>query len=379
MLQSSTSTCAISNYYSSKRKTLSSNPNLTSNNYIRRTNSFQNIHPPITETNNDLAFQDNPTNINNPNRTVIEQPYYQDNNILNNSIRNVSNTYTLGNCFRLSKSNTSSVQKIKDLEHELQKAKELIEILKHQNQSLLSQRDSTRNQLTNINDNETFQKEQLKQLEDELALSTSKNEITSTKLLQVSNEHTKMENDIQILNEMLFEKDKNVEQAQTELEYAKRHMNNTINSLQNELEKNKQSFTQQRQELQYSNKVLNDKVMQLQHDLADEKQRHDTLQKKQTNANDSMIDKNSQNVLKCLFDLFNNTRTILDINAKPLTLEDILEESNPEIFRQQVSILQEKIRCSNESSKLKFGKCLACDIACCSTHNDRIKFFQKKK
>ena len=370
---SSNSTIAPSNYYTSKRKTLSSNQNST--NYFRRTGSCQNIHS-SPSFNNVCPLQDNSTYIINSNRTIIEQPQQQDINPLNRSIRNNAeeshNNSILTNSFRFNNPNTN-FQRINELENELQKANELIDSLKCQNQNLLSQRDNSLNQLNNINDNdnENIKKEQIKQLEDELALSKSKRDMSDAKILQISNENSKMANEIQNMNELLFEKDKNVEQTQLELQHAKKNMGDIINHLQNEIETNKLKFTQQRQELQYSNKILNEKAIQLQHDLADERYKNDNLEKKL--KHDLMIEKNSKNVLKCLFEFFNNSRTMLDKNAPKLSLQEILEESDPDIFKQQVKILQERIKNTNDSNNLKFGKCFD------SSYNNRIKYFQKKK
>ena len=374
---SSNSTCAPSNYYTSKRKTLSSNQNST--NYFRRTGSCQNIHS-SPSFNNVCPVEDNSTYILNSNRTIIEQPQQQDINPLNRSTRNnageLHNNSILANSFCFNDPKTN-FQRINELENELQKANELIEILKSQNQNFLSQRDNSLNQLNNINDNENIQKEQIKQLEDELSLSKSNNDISNTKILQISNENSKMANELKNMNELLFEKDKNVEQTQLELQHTKKNMGDIINYLQNEIETNKLKFIRQRQELQYNNKILNEKAIQLQHDLADERYKNDNLEKKL--KHDLKVERNSKNVLKCLFEFFNNSRTMLDKNATKLSLQEVLEESDPEIFKQQVNVLHEKIKNTNDSNNVKFGKCFANDNTCNSSHNDKIKYFQKKK
>ena len=159
---SSNSTISLSNYYTSKRKNLSSNQN--SINYFRRTGSCQNIHS-SPSFNNVCPLQDNSTYIINSNRTIIEQPQQQDINPLNRSTRNNAeeshNNSILTNSFR--NNPNTNFQRINELENELQKANELIDSLKCQNQNLLSQRDNSLNQLNNINDNdnENIKKEQI--------------------------------------------------------------------------------------------------------------------------------------------------------------------------------------------------------------------------
>ena len=87
---------------------------------------------------------------------------------------------------------------------------------------------------------------------------------------------------------------------------------------------------------------------------------------------------NTKKALEYLFNHYNNTMQIFEPKRKKELLNEIIEVDGPEELKSQLRNLEEQIRTLYENYKLKFGKCFACDIACCTSHNQRIKFFQGK-
>ena len=90
------------------------------------------------------------------------------------------------------------------------------------------------------------------------------------------------------------------------------------------------------------------------------------------------IDENTKKLLEYLFNFYNNIRELFMSKWKKDTLEDIIEFEGPDEFNQnKLLILLEKLKQFLEDLRMKFGKCFACDIACCTSEYDRLKFFRK--
>lgn len=265
---------------------------------------------------------------------------------------------------------------IRGLTEELQKANEMIELLKSQNQSLLAQRDSAVNQLNRIKTGEMSDREGMKDMENYANVTKEKLGRANQRILDLENENHVLKNELQRLNEDVYNKENIIEQCNNENRKLKEDLLKENHNIKKELEIEKKAFQNKKNELANLNKVLNEKVYQLENSLADAKIKNEQLeQEKQFYYK---VSDNTKKALEYLFNHYNNTMQIFEPKRKKELLNEIIEVDGPEELKSKLRNLEEQIRTLYENYKLKFGKCFACDIACCTSHNQRIKFFQGK-
>lgn len=246
------------------------------------------------------------------------------------------------------------------MNNDIQKANEMIELLRNQNDSLVSQRDLAVNQMNKIKEGENLYKEQIERAEQ--------------RIHELENDNMQLKNELERLNEELFNKDKLIEQFSLEKERIKNELGNEIMDLRNELDNERKTYEKKKKEFIHANLALNDKIQELSKSLDEEKAKNDQLVV--DNMKEIKMDENTKKVLDYLFNYYNNTKQILDPKSKRELLNEAIELNGPNELQIKLSKLEEAIRTLYDCYKLKFGKCFACDIACCTSHNDRIKFFK---
>ena len=246
------------------------------------------------------------------------------------------------------------------MNNEVQKANEMIELLRNQNDSLVSQRDLAVSQMKKIKEGESKYKENIERAEQ--------------RIYQLENENMKLKNELERLNEELFNKEKLIEQLKVENERIKNDLGNEIIDLRNKLDNERKTYEKKKKEFIHANLALNDKIQELSKSLDEEKSKNDQLVV--DNMNEIKMDEITKKVLDYLFNYYNNTKQIVDPKSKRELLNEAIELNGPNELQIKLSKLEEAIRTLYDCYKLKFGKCFACDIACCTSHNDRIKFFK---
>lgn len=339
------------NYYTNRLKQSQSSYHTYANN-----NSFNNLNQ------NNESFINNTPNLGNSENFISSKslPLLEQNN--------QQETYTLTN-----ENNNNKTDRIED---ELQKANEMIALLREQNESLLSQRDSAVNQLKRIKDNENVNKEDQKELENYINVTKEKLERANKRILDLENENEILKGEIQRLNEELYNKEKVIEQCNLENSKLRNDLGREIMNLKNTLDKQRIIFENKKNELVNANKDLNEKIDSLSKSLLDEKLKNEKLELER--QNDLKINQNTKKVLDALFSFYNNANMIFNPKAKKEILNEIIEIDGPDEIKEKLKKLEDKIKNLSENYKLKFGKCFACDIACCTSHLHRMKFFSGK-
>ena len=74
----------------------------------------------------------------------------------------------------------------------------------------------------------------------------------------------------------------------------------------------------------------------------------------------------------------NNYTNTANNKAPPKELlNDIINLSTNEEFKDKLGQIEDKLKQFIDNYKLKFGECFACDIACCTSEVERLKYFRK--
>ena len=95
------------------------------------------------------------------------------------------------------------------------------------------------------------------------------------------------------------------------------------------------------------------------------------------------FDEKQQELLNNLFNWYNTINKLLNTNtvtgkAPPKeSLKDVLNLQTADEFKDKLNQVEEKLKQFIDDMKLKFGECFACDIACCTSEVDRLKYFRK--
>ena len=95
------------------------------------------------------------------------------------------------------------------------------------------------------------------------------------------------------------------------------------------------------------------------------------------------FDEKKEKLLENLFNWYNNINKLLNTNtvsgkAPPKDLlSDIVNLQTNEEFKAKLDQIEDKLKQFLDNYKLKFGECFACDIACCTSETDRLRYFRK--
>ena len=326
-------------------------------NNINHNNNNHNFEYP-----NQQIYNSNLDDNNNPIYNIPNDSYNMSPDEMNNNSQNIQN---------ISNSNGSF-----DLNNELQKANNMINLLKQENESLILQRDSALNHIKSIENQKNFNEEEFKELEDQIQLYKQKLDLSNQNLSNLNNENSQLRHSIKELNDDLYTKDNIIQKLNNDIKIIHAEKDKIINDLNEEIEQQKNFMKQKNEEYERNNNILNNQIKNLEDTIAEEKLKNQKLQIYINNMN--KIDENTKKLLEYLFDFYNNIRELFMSKWKKDILLDIIEFEGPDEFnKNKLLILLDKLKQFLEDLKMKFGKCFACDIACCTSEYDRLKFFRK--
>ena len=252
----------------------------------------------------------------------------------------------------------------------------MINLLKQENESLILQRDSALNHIKSIENQKNFNEETFKELEDQIKLYREKLDLSNQNLTNLDNENSQLRHVIKDLNDDLNTKDNLIQKLNNDIKFINAEKDKIINDLNDEIEQQKNFMKQKKEEYERNNNILNNQIKNLEDTIAEEKLNNQKLQVYINNMN--KIDENTKKLLEYLFDFYNNIRELFMSKWKKDILLDIIEFEGPDEFnKNKLLILLDKLKQFLEDLKMKFGKCFACDIACCTSEYDRLKFFRK--
>ena len=94
-------------------------------------------------------------------------------------------------------------------------------------------------------------------------------------------------------------------------------------------------------------------------------------------------DNKKQKILELLFNFYIKIKNIINYDKSKDSLKDIIEIMDVDDFEYKLNKVENKIIQIIDDIQIKYGHCFACDIACCTSHVDKLKSFrnnyQKKK
>ena len=350
------------------------------------TSSYTNTFPNVNNQEqviNSMNIENNPVkkSFNDNNQNDINFDYQQSQNNYNQPNNNNNNINNIAEQPQLDDSHISHIHvDVAGMQEDLIKCRELISSLKKENESLKAQRDSALNQLSSNQNSINVDRVKFDELEKENF--DLRNRISD--LLKKNKQQEDYINDLKKtlndLDKIIHDKEREIQDNLLRMRQMQQDYNNQINMLKNKIDElNREKDAMYRD---FMNKIKNlmDEIKDLKNKIAD-------LQMKIKELEDKLrarrkFDEKREKLLDTLFNWYNNMNRLLNTNtftgiAPPKEiLNDVLNLQTPEEFNAKLEQIEEKLKQFIEDMKMKFGQCFACDIACCTSEVDRLKYFR---
>ena len=92
---------------------------------------------------------------------------------------------------------------------------------------------------------------------------------------------------------------------------------------------------------------------------------------------DKKFENKKQKLLEILFNFYLNLKKVINFDKNKESLRNLVEVVPLDDFQLKVNKVEKKFVQIIDDVQIKYGHCLACDIACCTSHVDKLKSFRK--
>ena len=272
----------------------------------------------------------------------------------------------------LKKENEELKYKIKLLEKE-QETKNINKIFKSTN---------TPNYNNNENDKEKNQNEKIQQIL--IERSSFEKEIINLKkeISEITFKINEYENYIALLTKrnndqenIIKKKDKEIFELKFKLDNLEKENKNKINELYSnkiEMIKEKENISN---DYKINNENLKQEIIKINEIIINKDKKIKEMEIKI--KYEKKYDNKKQLILELLFNFYINIKKIINYEKTKELLKDIIDIMSVEDFEIKLNKVEKKIKQIIDDIQIKYGHCFACDIACCTSHVDKLKTFRK--
>ena len=286
---------------------------------------------------------------------------------------------------------------IQNLRKEIEKGKQIIKNLKNENDvlniKLFEKENIKKNEIKidkstntpnynnyNINNEKGKEKEKeflIQKTLFEKEINNLKNEIT-----EITFKINEYENFIAILTKrnndqenIIKKKDKEISLLKIKLENLENENKNKLNELNNkkiEIIKEKENISN---DYKLNNDNLKSEIIKLNEMILnkDKKMKEFEIKYKY----EKKLDNKKQLVLNLLFNFYTNIKKLINYEKSNELLKDVIEIMSIDDFEYKMKKVEKKVKQILDDIQIKYGHCFACDIACCTSHVDKLKSFRK--
>ena len=331
--------------------------------------------------NNNLTYNYKDNNIDNQNIKNLNKSSISNNTLPNDNLNIINSSPQPNYINPLDLSYISHNNNIDQLKSDLVKAHDIISILQRENDFLKSQRDGALNQISaneNIKNIDRVKFDELQNENNELRQKLDA-EINQNKIKD--NYIADLKDELNDLHKVIHDKDREIQNLIGNMKKLEQDANNEINRLKNKIDDLNREKENIIRDFQKEINDLNEELRHLNNLLEDEKRKVRELENKIRTM--KRFDEKQQELLNNLFNWYNTINKLLNTNtatgkAPPKeSLKDVLNLQTADEFKDKLNQIEEKLKQFIDDMKLKFGECFACDIACCTSEVDRLKYFRK--
>ena len=224
--------------------------------------------------------------------------------------------------------------------------------------------------------NEDKEKDKIQQTLFEKEVINLKNEIS-----KITEKLTEYENFISILKQRNIEQEtiiKNKDKEIQELNYKLQNLESENKNLSNKLNiKNEEILKESLNvstDLRNSNDNLKREIERLKQILVNKSTQIKELEIKLKYENKFDIKK--QKLLELLFNFYLRIKKAINFDKLKETLKELVEIISLDDFQLKLNKVEKKFIQIIDDIQIKYGHCFACDIACCTSHVDKLKSFR---
>ena len=295
---------------------------------------------------------------------------------------------------------------LQNMRNEINQSKKIINNLKIENESLkilkieneklknlLNSKEENRNQIENISNNvikankstnttnydynEDKEKDKIQRILFEKEVANLKNEIS-----KITEKLTEYEKFISILKQRNTEQEsiiKNKDKEIQELIYKLQNLENENKNLSNQINiKNEEILKESLNvstDLRNNNNNLKKEIERLKQILEIKNNQIKELEIKLKYENKFDIKK--LKLLEILFNFYLRIKKAINFDKLKETLKELIETVSLDDFQIKLNKVEKKFIQIIDDIQIKYGHCFACDIACCTSHVDKLKSFRK--
>ena len=281
------------------------------------------------------------------------------------------------------------------LKNEIDKAKQIIHILKNENEKLkiklyykeqnvnknkikkVNKSTNTSNYNENESENEKNKRENIDKELLEKEVNNLKNDISE--MTFKLNEYETFISILKKRNEdqekIINNKDKEILELMIKFDNIEKDNKNKLEELNTrsiEILKEKENISS---ENKLNKEILKQEIIKLQELLQNKNNRIKQLEIKMKYEN--KFDNKKQKLLELLYEFYEKTKKIINFDHFKETLRDIIVIIPVDEFETKLNQVGKKIKQIIDDIQIKYGHCFACDIACCTSHVNKIKAFRK--
>ena len=264
---------------------------------------------------------------------------------------------------------------LQNLKSEIDKTKTMIHNLKSENKKLKHKINQIENsninnsQMNNLS-NDEINSDNNKEIKCQKEIDDMKKEI-----VELKNKMKEYENFVAILKKRNMEQEKLIENKDKEIldliiklgNYEKSVQSNEtkqeqLNILNNNYKSINDNLKTELIELKKIEENKNNQIKELEIKLKFEKNFNNKKQK----------------ILELLFNFYQNLKKTINYDKPKVLLRDVIDIITVDDFQTKLNKFEKKVIQIIEDMQIKYGHCFACDIACCTSHVDKLKAFRKK-
>ena len=264
-------------------------------------------------------------------------------------------------------------------------------------QTLKNEIDKTRNMINNLKSENKKLKHQMNQTEQNNTNNSQINNLIRDNIVDNrNNKEIKIQKEVSVLMEEINElktkineyenfvailKQRNMEQEKI-IESKDKEILDLLIKLDN-FEKSIQSNVTKREQLNITNnnyKNINDnlkseilELKQIEENKNNQIKELEIKLKFEKNFNNK-----KQKILELLFNFYQNLKKAINNDKQKVLLKDVIDVISVDDFQSKLNKLEKKVIQIIEDMQIKYGHCFACDIACCTSHVDKLKAFRQK-
>ena len=270
---------------------------------------------------------------------------------------------------------------LQNLKNEIDKTKNMINNLKSENKKLKHQINQTDKNNTNNSQNNNLIRDKIDNDKNNNDKNNNEiklqNEVNNLKeeINELKNKMNEYENFVAILKQRNMEQEKIIENKSKEIldliiklgNYEKLIQSNETKqeqlNISNNMYKNiNNNLKREILELKLKEESKNNQIKELEIKLKFEKNFNNKKQK----------------ILELLFNFYQNLKKTINYDKQKVLFKDVIDIITVDDFQTKLNKLEKKVIQIIEDMQIKYGHCFACDIACCTSHVDKLKAFRQK-